>query len=165
MRRWFGISFALAITLVAAAGCEAPSRVLFPTAAKVRVYGAPYPLVIKIDKAGHLSSSSSSQNSGKILDGGWLEKQEIFQLRTSISFNKWPGHVASCCYPRHAFLFYDESGQYLGHLTICFQCGCANMSPFKQGRDGKNWIDWRRDLVARIVLAHNLGPLKTEREN
>lgn len=155
------------IAFVCALGCAQPVQAdarfsLFPNAAKVRVYGGPTSIDIAV-RAGRVLEQNLSKNGRSretpAIDGGWLTPDEVDQLRRAVSLET-PGDtitVAACCFPRHAFLFYDAKGRYLGFLTVCFECGCAEIRPFKQ--DDSHEIHWDRSAVAAIVLAHHLGPL------
>lgn len=165
----------LAFTWLAVAGLSAciapPTTSLFPSSVKVHVYGAPRTAAIRVDKAGHVSvsgltacattdlSSCPPLAANAFTDGGWLSGQEMASLRTSVRFGKPPDDIAACFVPRHAFLFYDASDRYLGFLTVCFECGGAEVNPFKAAGPDRSWVYWNYDAVKRIVLTHHLGPL------
>ncbi|HLI67978.1 MAG TPA: hypothetical protein VKU90_16555 [Caulobacteraceae bacterium] len=94
-----------------------------------------------------------------VKDGGLLTPREMAALRAAVQFTRPPDMMLACCEPRHAFLFYDKSGRYLGFLMVCFECGCAVMEPFHPADEEHSWIAWNPEAVKAIVVAHQLAPL------
>lgn len=143
---------------------EPASRsVLFPQASRARVFGAPRSIGIEVDQthrvlAEYIAPDGRTVTTSQVADGGWLTQAEFDQLRSVVTPAGAPQPTAACCSPRHAFLFYDASGRYLGYLTVCFECGCAHIRPVDASRDPPGDIHWDAKALARIVLAHHLGP-------
>jgi hypothetical protein len=94
-----------------------------------------------------------------VKDGGLLTPPEMTALRAAVHFTRPPDEMVACCEPRHAFLFYDKNGRYLGYLMVCFECGCARMEPFLPADEKHSWIDWDGKAIEAIVVAHQLTPL------
>lgn len=142
--------------------------VLFPSAAKVRVYGAPTSIEMEVDKTGAVKAwglparGSVKDRPVPVLDGGWLSPSEIAALRGAVRLTRDPPPLAACCSPRHAFLFYDRAGRYVGVFEACFECGCTHVYPRPPGVDTGD-IVWDQDAIRRIVEAHRLGPVKARR--
>lgn len=144
--------------------CVAGPESLFPSAAKVRVFAGPAAWAINIDRQGHATANGPSPDDDRAVtvparDGGWLTPAEIVTLKASVRFTRPPDAMGACCIPRHAFLFYDNAGRYLGHLRVCFECGCAAMEPFRPPSKDRTWIDWNYEALKRIVVAHGLPPV------
>ncbi len=160
VKSWIQCALLLAVVsaLTSCSNHPPPYR-LFPVAVKVHVYGAPSSDLMDVDKSGHVSAQGSAGNI-PVTDGGWLTPSEIAELRDSIHFTRTPDSVAACCIPRHAFLFYDATGHYLGYLDVCFECGCADIFPQPPRNGQLNWIDWNRQVIGKIVEDHHLGPLE-----
>ena len=134
-------------------------------ATKVRAYASPNAYSLTVDGAGRMAASGQSADQKRgdvpypVADGGWLSPVEVRELKAGLSFGSPPEAVAACCSPRHAFLFYGEGGQYLGSLTVCFECGCATMLPRPVAKSGANYLYWNYDVFRRIVTAHHLTPI------
>ena len=134
---------------------------LFPDAAKIHVYGAPAAMEVRVDRAGQVRALAFTHMA--VTDGGWLTATERAELRQAIRITHPPDGIAMCCFPRHTFLFYDATSHYLGHLDVCFECGCAQIFPLPPTNRQLNWINWNRQMVGQIVESHHLGPLKPPR--
>jgi len=153
------------IGLMLAACSVAPTTSLFPTATEVRVLGSPKSFDVHTDKDGRVTASGTLPNgqatrdSFPVIDGGKLTAREIASLRSAIGFTHPPSSIVGCCLPRHAFLFYDSAGHFVGSLEVCFECGCAHMQPFRPAGPDRSWITWKEDVVKQIVVNHNLTPL------
>ena len=166
---------ALAVAIVAsvvlglfAHAANAAPKMLFPGAASVRVYGAPTAFNVVVDHEGRVTATGPSKdNSGAeeypVKDGGLLSPVEASKLKAAVRFTRPPDVIFRCCVPRHAFLFYDRSGRYLGYLKVCFECTCAEMEPFHPPNPARNWISWNYENVKQIVIAHGLGPIAQRR--
>ena len=152
-----------------AGAASASPKMLFPSAATVRVYGASLTAFsVVVDHEGRVTASGPSKdNSGAeeypVKDGGLLSPAEVSKLRAAVRFTRPPDLIFRCCIPRHAFLFYDKSGRYLGYLKVCFECTCAEMEPFHPPSPTLNWISWNYESLKRIVIAHGLGPTAQRR--
>jgi hypothetical protein len=165
MRSLAVAALALAILGLCARAADAAPGMLFPDAAKVRVVGAPGSFELAVDQSGQVTAKGPSKDGGDpdaypVKDGGMLSPAEVSRLRASVRFTRPPKIVLRCCLPRHAFLFYDRSGRYLGYLKVCFECACAEMEPFNPPDKDRNWISWNYERVKKIALAHDLGPIK-----
>lgn len=129
---------------------------IFPRATTVRLYGSPQ--VLDVDAAGHVTAAvrdpAGRHTSTTLAPAGDLTAEEIGTLRGSVRFE--PHDVAACFLPRHAFLFYDQAGRYLGHLSVCFECGGAEMKPEPVASGGSDAIVWDRHAIATIVTRHGL---------
>lgn len=58
-------------------------------------------------------------------EGIKLNLDQVTRLRLAVT-GKHPrplGPSVACFYPHHAFAFYDEKGQRVGDIDICFLCG------------------------------------------
>ncbi|MDR3512220.1 MAG: hypothetical protein P4L73_11340 [Caulobacteraceae bacterium] len=159
----------MALMAIGLLGCSAKPapEVLFPNATQVEVYGAPAASSITVDRQGHVRASGLSKDHTReeaypATNGGRLTPLEISTLRATVHFTHPPNEVAACCVPRHAFLFFDRSGRYLGYLKVCFECGCAEMEPFRPPSRERNWISWDYRIVRQIVVAHGLTPIDDE---
>lgn len=132
---------------------------LFASAARVRVYQGNSDL--KISGKGNVTTHQYTPNAHDYPEvpaksGGFLSSAEIKTLRKSVFYTLPPPAIAACCIPRHAFLFYDKAGKYLGYLEVCYECGCAQISP-EAARDPKlDWIDWDAVALRKIIEAHRL---------
>ena len=150
-----------------------PLFALFPDATQIHAYASPTSIEMHVDKQGGLRAGAVSQDGAKIIpapivDGGLLTPVETRQLRAAISLSKTPASTVACCSPRHAFLFYDRAGKYLGFVSICFECGCVEMWPYSPPRPNfplslikhdPAYLNWDRSAIRRIVEAHHLTPL------
>jgi hypothetical protein len=90
--------------------------------------------------------------------GAKLTIAEIGVLGRSFMWSTPPMSVAACCVPRHAFAFYDSANRFLGSISVCFECSCAQSNGLTAPPD-MTWIEWDRAKLAEIVVAHGL---KTE---
>jgi hypothetical protein len=160
------IILAAALLLLASCGKDPAKWVLFPDAVRVRTLGAPTADTMSLDKSGRMTAVQIVDKNAveaPIVDGGWLSDSEIADLRKAVRITEPPINMAGCCFPRHAFLFYDRSGRYLGHLDVCFECGCARIEPDPPSSRKLNWISWDSRVLTRLVMAHHLGPLTPPR--
>jgi hypothetical protein len=83
-----------------------------------------------LDRDGNLNPTRIPQ------DGFVLTNEQITTLEAAVTGDH-PNHpIADCLYPHHAFIFYGESGEIVGHIDICFLC--TNYSGEPQGYAG-NW--------------------------
>jgi hypothetical protein len=155
-------SLGLILTLV---GCHArrEERVLFPEAVRVRALAAPTGDSVIVDGAGRVTATQYDPRvpHPKVLDGGDLTADEVRRLRKAVRFTppssdqSFPG----CCSPRHTFLFYGANGRYLGHFTVCFECGCTELEGERPQGPDESWIDWDPKAIGKIAVAHHLTPL------
>jgi hypothetical protein len=88
--------------------------------------------------------------------GGQLTSDELQILRQSVFYSIPLSSFVMCRTPRHAFVFYDVTGKYLGYLKVCFECGCAELSNEAAPKPGWNYLLWDRAALRRIVTDHNL---------
>lgn len=139
---------------------EGVSANLFPSATSAMVYSAQD--TIEVDADGKVFDASSAyQPAGKHIrqkakSGGALTPEEIITLRRSVFYAPPPATVAGCCFPRHAFTFYDKKGNFLGYLTVCFECGCAFIEPASFPSPSLDNVEWDRNRIGSIVTAHRL---------
>ena len=170
MRTHCGIveAVVLALVVLCLASCSSRPSSSDPwlsRATRVRAYASPNAGSLTVDGDGHMAASGASADNSAVVaypikDGGWLSAVEVRDLKAGLSFGAPPAAFAACCAPRHAFLFYDDEGRYLGSLTVCFECGCTTMSPHYAPSDPKTpYLHWKTEVFSRIVLAHHLGPL------
>ena len=82
-------------------------------------------------------------------DGFVLTNEQITTLGAAVTGEHSDHPIADCFYPHHAFIFYGESGEIVGHIDICFLC--SNYSGEPQGYAG-NW-----NLVALRKLFLDMG--------
>ncbi len=62
-------------------------------------------------------------------EGALLTKAQLKRLIAALT-EKHPSHpVALCFNPRHAFVFYDQSGKPVASVNVCFECLAATASP------------------------------------
>ncbi|MEM7698809.1 MAG: hypothetical protein AAF236_10430 [Verrucomicrobiota bacterium] len=62
-------------------------------------------------------------------DGVVLTDAQITALEAAVT-GEHPDHpVAACFYPHHAFIFYGETGEIIGHINICFLCSNYSGDP------------------------------------
>lgn len=132
---------------------------LFPTATRVRVYKGE--LGLQVSDRGiattHLYVPDASRFPEVPAKGGeYLTAAEIKVLRDSVFYTLPPPAIAGCCIPRHGFLFYDQAGQYLGSLKVCYQCGCAGISPQSPHDKELSWTEWDAAALQKIIEAHHL---------
>jgi len=133
----------------------------FPSAVAVRVYGAPEAEDIEVtgEKVSGESARVSSNGvtapyATPVRDGGWLTPGEVVELKSAVGGLQPLHKLAHCCDPRHAFLFYDASRRYLGYVTVCFECGCAQAGA--PGTDEAEDVSWNESTIAKIAAAHGL---------
>lgn len=82
-------------------------------------------------------------------EGILLTDEQVAALEAAIT-REHPEHpVAACFYPHHAFVFFADSGEIVGHINICFICSSYSGSP--QGF-AETW-----DLEALRALIEDLG--------
>lgn len=133
---------------------------LFPTATRVRVYQGDFG--IQISDGGKASTQKYDSDADKMPDvpakgGEYLTAAEIKVLRDSVFYTLSPPAIASCCIPRHGFLFYDKAGKYLGYLKVCYECGCAEISSHSPHDKALDWIEWDAAALRKIIEAHHLA--------
>lgn len=58
-----------------------------------------------------------------------LTDQQVSRLEAAVTGTRPEHPVADCFYPHHAFVFYNESGEIIGHLNICFLCSNYSGEP------------------------------------
>jgi hypothetical protein len=121
----------------------------FPTSTSVRLYAHEDAIGIK---------------DGKIPEGSFpkggarLTPEEIGVVQASFKWSTPPMIVDACCVPRHAFAFYDSNNRYLGSISVCYECTCANADGVTAPKD-LEWIEWDAAALAKVIHAHGL---KTE---
>ncbi|EGF91574.1 hypothetical protein ABI_29910 [Asticcacaulis biprosthecium C19] len=132
------------MALMLLAGCGKPlASGPFAQASEVRLY---------INEGMIDVASDGKLNDGSFPAGGIaLTAVEFADLRKAAGFTTWKSGP-KCCIPRHAFVFYDDVGKYLGSLEVCFECGCSFLDgglqpPFSQ-------VKWDEAVFERIVKAH-----------
>ncbi|MDL5044992.1 hypothetical protein QQ054_02910 [Oscillatoria amoena NRMC-F 0135] len=54
--------------------------------------------------------------------------------------------VADCFVPRHGVIFYDASGNYTAHVTICFECNHYKVYPAPKNIDIEALKSWCKEL-------------------
>jgi len=96
-----------------------------------------------LDRDGNLNPTRIPQ------DGFVLTNEQITTLEAAVTGDHPDHPIADCLYPHHAFIFYGESGEIVGHIDICFLC--SNYSGEPQGYAG-NW-----NLVALRKLFSDMG--------
>lgn len=62
-------------------------------------------------------------------EGIVLSDRQMEELRKAIMEGRIDGALTMCHYPHHAFIFYSESGEIVGHFDICFLCSSARGAP------------------------------------
>ncbi|MEJ0062718.1 MAG: hypothetical protein WDO70_05830 [Alphaproteobacteria bacterium] len=164
------MKFMLAVCLVALTCCSAPlpkdeQKVIaeLPVGTvDVKLYAGELSIYVLKDgtvlKAA-LTDKEKPKNDLPPMEGGSLTPYEIEVLRHSVFYAPMPTWSAACCIPRHAFLFYDKDGQYLGHLKVCFQCSCAELKPYSPPDSKLTHIEWNYTALQKIVENHKL-PVK-----
>jgi hypothetical protein len=121
---------------------------LFPGAAQVRLYvNAQF---IWISRKGALREGTFPQG-GAILSAG-----EVAQLRHAVFYAPAPKRETLCCIPRHAFVFTDAHGKFLGDLEVCYECGCARIAPLSAPNARLRTVMWDETRIAKIIAAHHL---------
>lgn len=88
-------------------------------------------------------------------DGILLTAQEMHKVQNALYFVPAPEVVAACCIPRHAFLFYDKSHRYIGSISVCFECGCANVDGESINIPSDRDVGWDEIAIARVIEAHS----------
>ena len=86
-------------------------------------------------------------------DGVLLTEAQVETLRGAVLTQKPEYTTGMCHYPHHAFLFFGDEGQIVGHYDVCFLCSSVGYAPngFADSVDYKS--------LERLVL--NLGlPLR-----
>ena len=160
---WVRIAILAALAITLAACMPAKPASPMATATRARIVGAPNADLMSVEHDGRVHATSISKSGAEVpypvTDGGWLTDKEFREVLSAVHFTKPPDAIAGCCFPRHAVLFYDAHGHYLGYLSICFECGCADMWPYNPPRKDESWIDWDGEVFERIVTAHKLTPI------
>jgi hypothetical protein len=94
----------------------------------------------------------SELNDARFPVGGiLLSDNQVELLRHAILRDDSLGGVIGLCrYPHHAFVFYSDGGEVVGHYDLCFLCSNADGSPgtFSTYPD----YDALRDLVADLGM-------------
>lgn len=82
--------------------------------------------------------------------GVLLTNKQVGQLEAAVT-GVHPDHpVALCFYPHHAFVFYNDSREIVGHINVCFLC--SNYSGEPKGF-ADNWnLDELRKLISDLGL-------------
>ncbi len=118
----------------------------FPTATSVKLF---------------MNETAITIENGKIPQGSFptggatLTEAEMGVVRQAFKWSTPPEVLDACCIPRHAFAFYDKRNQYLGSISVCYECSCANVygaSP----PVGMGWIEWDEAALAKVIVAHGL---------
>ena len=122
---------------------------VFPAAAMVRAYGGRTGITVAAD--GTVGDGAEAAEGGEALTAA-----ELAVLRRSFFLVPPPPAVAACCIPRHAFVFFDAAGHYLGNVRVCFQCGCALFDPALPAVEGRTWVAWDEAAIRRILETHHL---------
>ncbi|ESQ91193.1 hypothetical protein ABAC460_06420 [Asticcacaulis sp. AC460] len=121
----------------------------FPEATEVRMYM--HKDMIRVDDKGQV-------NEGSFPEGGIaMAPADIGELNgPALTYIVPPEMVEAygCCFPRHAFLFYDKSGRFLGSIAVCFECHCVMTTRFPKPLKGKDWLVWDEAIFKRIITAH-----------
>ncbi|MEM9346556.1 MAG: hypothetical protein AAGB26_08055 [Planctomycetota bacterium] len=79
-------------------------------------------------------------------DGVELSSKQIESLKTAITGHHPEHGVALCMYPHHAFLFFDQTGEVIGHIDICFLCSNYSASP----RDAFSSV-WNLEAIQELI--------------
>lgn len=156
------LAFAILVVLCGCAPAPQSAPIaLFPDATEVRVFGGVDFIHQKGDGTivGYRFVGRAVDKDVPATDGGLLSRDEIALLRKSFDAQAAPPLLAMCCTPRHAFVFYDDRHRQIGYLEICFECGCADLSPRPARNPSLPYLNWDRKALTRIVDAHHLPPL------
>ena len=76
-----------------------------------------------------VDTEGNFEQSQNPLDGILLSSEQIERLKKAVLGRHKRHPVLSCHYPHHVFVFTDENGQVVGHLSICFICSSYWGSP------------------------------------
>lgn len=119
----------------------------------------PFPEAARVDLVYHdLSIEIDAQ--GRANEEAWapvtLSPAHARSLRRALVWTVPPAGHAICCVPRHAFLFHDAEGRFLGSVTICIRCGCWRTNGLEHP-EGLDWLRWDARAIGRI-LARNGVP-------
>lgn len=87
-------------------------------------------------------------------EGTVLSEEQIQSLMKAVTDNYDPHSVATCYYPRHAFLFLDNLEKPVGFIEICLQC-----FGYRHGPQG---LIHPFDIRAIAALLQELGLLRLE---
>lgn len=121
----------------------------FPTATSVRLYAHKDAIGIE---DGIIPKGSFPKG------GALLTAEEVDIVHASFKWSTPPMMVAACCIPRHAFTFYDSGNRYLGSISVCYECSCANVDGIAAPKD-LEWVEWDAEALAKVIHAHGI---KTE---
>lgn len=68
-------------------------------------------------------------------------------------FQKYPGGMSSCFFPRHTVLFYDKNNLVIGFIEICFECDMVltstNLTRFFEGNFKEGGEDRLKTIFTR----------------
>jgi hypothetical protein len=159
-----------AFAIVCSASCGQPTQtdqsaeIVASEKARKREKLIPFPEAVSVrlfaTKGDGLSISPTGQPTTKVITTGGvkLTAAETIKLRSAFNWSTPPFAMDACCIPRHAFSFYDREAKFLGSISVCFECSCAESNGLTAPPD-MTWIEWDRAKLAEIVEAHGL---KTE---
>lgn len=123
---------------------------LFPEATEVRLF---------VNGASVDWDEQGVFREGTFPDRGFLlTADEVRLLRDAVKETPPPPAEVACCIPRHAFVFLGRDGKRLGALTVCFECGCADIAEGErlQRHRALQWLDWDEKVIGDIVRAHGV---------
>ena len=143
---------------VAEAAPQTRPAQLFLGAKIVKLYAAPLSISVTAQGAVQATARRNGQidDHARPIGGVVLTQAEIAILRQAVFYSQPPKFVSACCIPRHAFVFFDGAGTYLGYLKLCFQCGCAETSNPAAPPPGLPYLAWNAHAIGQIVRAHNI---------
>lgn len=132
---------------------------LFPAATQVRVYKGEFGL--HAGKDGKVMTTQFKEPGGKMAEvpasgGEVLTDEEVRTLRSNVFYVPSPPAIAMCCSPRHGFFFFDKDNKILGSLLVCYECGCAEISPQTPPDASLDWIKWDAAALRKLIEAHHL---------
>ncbi len=132
------------------------SAPLFATAKHVRLFASKG--IIRISDNGVVSAGfSDAPESLPPGSGTDLTAHEVEKLRDSVWYTTRPNLYIACYSPRHAFVFYDDAGKYLGYLRVCYQCVGADIAPSEAPSAEKHYVMWDEGAIAQLIEAHQFS--------
>ncbi|MCW1916285.1 hypothetical protein OJ996_22035 [Luteolibacter sp. GHJ8] len=83
-------------------------------------------------------------------EGAKLSAEQATRLLDAIRPAKWPRQGTGCYLPHHGFVFYDQAGKIVAHVSPCLLCKNGRAEP-----GNKNLSTW--DFAALSKLVTELG--------